>query len=1145
MSDIEKTIRPADNASEKTVRPITNSEKTKRVAENRAERTIMATERHTQRETGMDKTIRAAIPVEKTIRGEARISSQSEIQDEINKIVSQVEQQTERSDFLINNIHYVVIKPLSENTGEANVYLVDGVDNQYALKLYNVGIKPDSDIIEIVRQNSCNPSLTFLVDTFQHGEWTDPKNGQVHYFELMTYCKGGSLKQLTISHNSEGEQLLSEIVIRCAACLNFLHSKQIIHRDIKPANFFFKNEGNNVEDLSLADFGIAIRCDNNGEANVEIQMRTKIYAAPEYYVTIDGIAITKSMDFYSLGMMLLVLWEGGEEKYRAIGERVLWKLKQDNKLPYPQTLTPRLQQLAKALTIADPEKRAGFKEVVKWANGENVFNEENIEFCIVYNASKKQIAKSREELVKFMLDDKKLATTYLYRGQIVEWLKEINFNELSTPLEEITEIQFPKNKEAGFWAACYFLDPTLKYEDCNNKAIEENEEIAASLIRNFDYYSQVLADKNDKLFIYLNATGRGEVNKLASLFKMGENNRDVLLRLIYTLDPSLPWLIYTKKGGKVECNTIDDILHYTYKLLTDSNYQISTQSDKDLLSESFLSWIGTRDKAVEGKIRSIKGHKKNVWIVLFNLNPKVSFNFVLDENASNYFFSAADIGEYMNLYLNDYIEDEENDSYASRQLDMMLDIDDTILYYYFKSKGGIYDDKIKWIKYCAEIKSNENQKKAGPYNWKIAIYKAIKGLGYDPFYYFPKSDKIVYTLDDLEQIPGKEIKDELGNGYLEAWLTIFFQEDPNLDLSHQYAYEKATAEYIEFLEKIDKNHDDVENYRIATSSLEKRVNSLNRKYKFNLLSKIILSILTFIGTATVIYGLLSINIPADRDYHCTWIYVVAIISGIGAMASAYYNLSNDLGLIGNLLIGAFFATITYFALLFVAPYLVYLISGLLVTMLVLMVIRLVKSPVQKRANKILFNPSFEERVIEPLNFVFNSDQGELFISSIDDQIDNLKYGISKNTKSFYRKLVFPWMSLIVLGVIAFGSISIPGINSTNNILKQQNKYSIVQGEWKGTFDQREATFTISKANNELVEAIITVQYRTLIKENLKGSINVENKHFHFDDVNSSNGNLDGEYNGEFNENFTKFSGVYQNYFTKKQVEFLFEKQLEP
>jgi len=104
---------------------------------------------------------------------------------------------------------------------------------------------------------------------------------------------------------------------------------------------------------------------------------------------------------------------------------------------------------------------------------------------------------------------------------------------------------------------------------------------------------------------------------------------------------------------------------------------------------------------VEGKIRSIKGHKKNVWIVLFNLNPKVSFNFVLDENASNYFFSAADIGEYMNLYLNDYIEDEENDSYASRQLDMMLDIDDTILYYYFKSKGGIYDDKIKWIKYCA------------------------------------------------------------------------------------------------------------------------------------------------------------------------------------------------------------------------------------------------------------------------------------------------------------------------------------------------------------------------------------------------------------------------------------------------------------
>jgi len=354
MSDIEKTIRPADNAADKTMRPKISTEKTIRGGGTGVEKTTRAADKTTRGETSVDKTIRGTVTAEKTMRPER--------QEEIDKVVRQIERQTEQTGFLLNNINYSVVDSLSEGTGEADVYLVEDGKNQFALKLYKTDIEPDKDIIEIVRQNSGNPSLTFLVDTLHHGFWTNPKTGQQHYYELMVYCRGGSLNQITISHNSEGERLLSEIAIKCAACLNFLHSKQVIHRDVKPANFFFQKEENKVEDLSLADFGIAIRCDKNGEAKVKIQMRTKIYAAPEYYVIIDRITITKSMDFYSLGMMLLVLWEGGEERYRAPGERVLWTLKQNNKLPYPQDMPPRLLQLVKALTIADPEKRAGFKE---------------------------------------------------------------------------------------------------------------------------------------------------------------------------------------------------------------------------------------------------------------------------------------------------------------------------------------------------------------------------------------------------------------------------------------------------------------------------------------------------------------------------------------------------------------------------------------------------------------------------------------------------------------------------------------------------------------------------------------------------------------------------------------------------------------
>lgn len=1143
MSDLEKTLRPVDHEVEKTMRPEKTTRgveigKTSRGNESEVEKTMRPADKTSRGEAMADKTTRGAVIADKTMRGEADQTLRPNRQEEIDKVVRQVEQQDEQTVYLLGNISYKVVKPLSESTGEADVYLVENGDTQFALKRYKPGIEPDKDIIEIVRQNSGNPAMNFLVDTLQHGVWTNPKTGQSHYYELMAYCAGGSLDQITIRHNAEGEQLLGEIAIKCATCLDFLHAKQVIHRDIKPANFFFRNKSNKVEELSLADFGIAIRCNKNGEAKVKIQMRTKIYAAPEYYVAIDGIiSITKSMDFYSLGMMLLVLWEGGEDRYQAPREHVLWTLKQDNKLPYPQDMPPRLLQLARALTIANPEKRAGFEEVVKWAKGEDIYNEDNLHFNIVYNATKKQIAKSREELVKFMMEDQKLATTYLYRGQISTWLKEINFTELSTPLEEITETQFPKNKEAGFWAACYFLDPNLKYLDINNRAIEDNEDIAATLKENFDYYSQALADKHDKLFIYLNATGRGEVNKLVPLFKKGKDNRDAMLQLIYALDPSLPWTMTDDNAKTVDCQTTDEVLLH----VANPDFPISEESGDDLLTEAFLVWIGTRDKALEGKIRSIKGPDKNIWILLYNLNPKISYNFKLDENSSTYFFTASEIGNYMNNQMDIYLRTDNN--YASEQLDMMCDIDDTRLYHYFKSKGGVYDDKIDWIKYCADLKSKENKLKAGPYNWKIGVYKAIIGLGFDPYYYFPKSNQYVYTLDELDKIPEKEKKEELAKGYLDAWLTTFFQEDPDLDLSPQFAYEEATDQYMEKLEEIDDEHEDVKNYRIGTDAVLNSMLDLKRKYRFNILSKSIIAPLTIIAAAVVIWGLLTLDIPTERGFHSTWIYVVAVLMGIVAVVYTIYDISNDLGCGGILFVGAFVGVVTYFGLLFIAPYLVYLIAAIVAAMVVFMVMRLMNSPASKRDNSDLFNPSTEERILEPLHFAFRAASGVHFKSSIGERTSDLTWDIREDTKAFYKKLLVPWISFILLGVLSFGVLGDFDISRISGIIPQkksktEQQYSILQGEWKGTFDGRDAVMQISKAGKEAVEATISVKYRELINEALTGSVNMEEKRFHFDDVHA-NGNLDGEYNGKFNDDFTEMSGTYQNYTTKKQVEFIF------
>ncbi len=1142
----DKTVRPTDNKTDQTVRDkVQSSDSTKRTSVNQTDKTIRLDRNSEKTMRPVDKTSRGKATVDKmtrvtaladkTMRNDTGKVLQPNSQDEIDKVIRQIEQQSTQTDYILNNVSYHVVKTLSENTGEADVYLVKKGNDHFALKLYKLGIEPDKEIIETVRKNSGNPEINFLVDTLHHGFWLNPKTGQSRYYELMAYFAGGSLDQIKITHDAEGEKFLSEIAIKCAACLGFLHSKRIIHRDVKPANFFFRNKGNDAEEISIADFGIAIMCSENGEAKVDVQMRTKIYAAPEYYVTIDGgIAITKSMDFYSLGMMLLVLWEGGEERYRAPGERILWTLKQDNKLPYPHDLPPRLLQLAKALTIADPEKRAGFNEVIKWAKGEDIYTEENIQFNIVYNASKKQIAKSREELVKFMMEDQNLAITYLYRGQISNWLKEINFIELLTPIEEIIDTQFPKNKEAGFWAACYFLDPGLKYKDVNNREIEENEEIADSLLENFDYYSQALTDKNHQLFIYLNATGRGDVKKLIPLFKKGEANRSALFQLIYALNPSLPWTLTDETGKTVKCETVDDIILITFN----TDFPISDDSVDDLLSEAFLKWIGTRDKALEGKLRTVEGHDTDIFALFYNLNPELSYNFELDESSNNYFFTAAEIGNYMNIQLEEYIQNEDDNSDAGEQVNMLCYIDDSQLYQYLKSKGGVYDDKIEWIKYCADVNSKDNANKAGPYNWRIGVYKAIKGLGFDPYYYFPKSDKVVYTLDELKGIPRKEIKAEMEKGYLDAWLTTFYQEDPALDLSPQFAYELATDKYMQKLEELDESHVDVENYRIATKQLNSVLSGLKRNYKFNLLSKWIIVPLTIIASAAIIYWLLNIEIPKERDYYSTWIYIVAFAMGVVTVVYLIYDISIELGCLGVIISGGLAAVITYFGLLFLAPYLVYVISAILAVLVGIVLFRLIKSPVGKSNYSDLFYPTEEELIVEPLNFAFRAEDGENFRSSIEDRISDLVYDIKENTKAFYKKLIAPW-TIIIIGIVAY--IFLGSFDSSLQFLDTQKQYAIVIGEWKGTFDRRDAVLQISQAKNDATEGSITVKYRNLITESLKGSINIKKKTFHFDDVDASNGNLDGEYNGKFNDDFSEMSGTYQNYKTKKKVDFIFKR----
>ena len=1109
-NDSEKTMRPNAEA-DKTTRPTVQVDKTMRP------------------DVQADKTMRPEAQPNKTMRPDVDSTLRPQKQqDEINRIINQDE-----TEFILGNkVKYQVVRVISKSTGEADIFLVENKGKQFVLKLYFIGYKQDHSILNIVSKNA---GSGLLVDTLEHGVWTNPQTQQERDYELMIYCEGGSLDQFEISHDENGEKLLGEIALKCACSLDFLHKQHIIHGDVKPANFFFPHKDRNVEDLALADFGIAKQCNKDGVVNIPYQERTKIYAAPEYYDFIQGeIQISTKTDFFALGMTLLTLW-CGEESFSKMNEFQLKDHKKHGTLSYPKDMSDRTSQLIRALTLPNPNVRASLDEVVRWTKGEDICDlksekDDVRQFKILFNSTKNQIADSPEKLAEFMLEDIDLSVKYLYSGKIRQWLADNLRPELAQEIEDIAENQYPKDKYAGLYSACYHLDRGMPYTDIKNKTAQSSEEIAQSLLANFSHYQKALSNKNDSLFLFLNAHGAANITQtFAPLFKKTGNNRDALLQLIYTLDPTLHWIITTEENEKIECYTPEDVIK------TKHDYSFSDESWDDLLGEAFLTWLRYKHPDIEGKIRLQKDYKERQTVVLYNLSPKVSYNFQTDKDADDYFFTAEEVGNYMNIQIEDFIKDE-NDEYASTQLDMMCDIDDTRLYDYFKSKG-VYDDKIRWIKGCADQKSKDNVNKAGPYNWVIGVYKAIKGLGYDPYYYFPKSEKRVYTLGELNQISSKEIEVEIKKGYLQKWLTIFYQEDPDLGLAQKYTFEKETVKYLEHLEKLEPDNSDVENYRIGKNSVLETLSYLKRRLRFHLISKVAVGLLTLAAAALVIFGLLTIDIPLNPKDHVEWISIVAIVAGIAGVGLMYF--AADSGCLIDIIVGAIVGGVTYFIIYFLLAFVGYIGAALLLTALVLLLIfAYIKYPVDSSSHNNLLDPTFEELELEPLHFAFSDDQ--TFRSSIED--DSYEYAdyLSEGTKKFYKRLILPWVLILGMGALVVWASAKEG---QWKILAQteQEQYNALAGEWSGIFDGKNAVLTINSASTKQVDATISVKYTNLLTETLKGQIDLDKRSIHLDDVYKDNGNLDGEYNGSFNDNFTEFTGIYQNYKTKKTVDFNFKK----
>ena len=203
------------------------------------------------------------------------------------------------TDFVLKGRPYHCVRCISDNSGEAQVFLVANNEGEKVLKIYYPNFTINKTLMRIIQ----NFNMEMIVKIIDYGKtYVDGKNRD---YELMEYLRGGTLSD----YDLDGDfNQFRRIALQAAAALAYCHQNNVIHKDIKPGKYFFRDTKH--KEIVLGDFGISSVMENDEKVHRTTQARTPVYAAPEMYNdVIDGeVEITPAVDFYSLGITLMTLW---------------------------------------------------------------------------------------------------------------------------------------------------------------------------------------------------------------------------------------------------------------------------------------------------------------------------------------------------------------------------------------------------------------------------------------------------------------------------------------------------------------------------------------------------------------------------------------------------------------------------------------------------------------------------------------------------------------------------------------------------------------------------------------------------------------------------------------------------------------------
>ena len=750
------TIRPPH--SDGTVRPA-NSDGTVRPANLDG----------TLRPANLDGTVRvtSAVSTSLGMDGTVRADKQAIQQDNVND-----------DSFLLKGVKYRNIQCLSDNSGEAQVFLVEKDGEEYVLKIYY----PNFDVNKSILQAVLNFDFEMIVRVYDYGKTY--VEGKHRYYELMEYLRGGSMADYKLGGDIDK---FRRIALQGAAALAYCHECNILHKDVKPSNFFFRDKEHT--ELVLGDFGISSMLEQDGKSHKTTQARTPIYAAPEMYSdVIDGVVeISPAADFYSLGICLMALWLG--DNPMSTNERVMMRQKNEGRLPHINELPERVKMIVQGLTVVNPINRWGYEQVEQWFQGGSPKVDLSSPFLkyksFIVDPDKNLVADNIHELVPILLDNQKLAIGYLYNGKIGSWLESCGNEKLSTIVKDIVVNRYPVDQKAGLMAAVYMMEPTYPYKDVKGNLCDDVHSVAISLLSYQNDYSMLLTNPNDSLFLYLESHTKCDVDRLRSYFanKDKKEMRVPIMRLVYEIDPEIPLL------AKYPSSTIKEIVKtFGRENLTEDDWHCLTDG-------RLLSWMYSHEDhmACESLRIMTKGQPYSsalAYKVLYNLDRESAYDL---QGA----FTPMQVGEQLNERLKnaEHLSDQE----FQEKMNDMIEVGGRFSYYaQLHGWTEMYSEHTR----CFDFKSEENKERLGAYDARTALYRFCRILGVTPTYLMPDGTELSNG-KNLDQADLSRYKNELRQGSFAQWMAAFYHEDPFADFSAEYAYEHSLEEWLMALGKID------------------------------------------------------------------------------------------------------------------------------------------------------------------------------------------------------------------------------------------------------------------------------------------------------------------------------------------------------